>query len=107
AMLAPPPLPNALDDEDAAESRTNEGNFDLGPRTTIAPVPPRPQVAAPMAAPPPPPAPVRSSPVVASAPAPITVAEIIKPRTKPAQFEEKPYPWRDKTAVVAAVAPSP
>jgi len=35
------------------------------------------------------------------------VTEIIKPRNKPTQFDEKPYPWHQKTVVLAAVTPSP
>jgi D-alanyl-D-alanine carboxypeptidase len=80
AMAAPQPsLPNAADDEESAEAHTNGGNSDLATRTLVAPATKQPQTAvvAVHSAPPP----------LALAPrpqAPLTVAQLIKPRHKPA-----------------------
>lgn len=128
AMLAAQAsMPSDADDEDAAESKTNEGNLGLAPQTAIGqapvrmqPLPTAPTIAQGPSTPAQATAPYRSAPVVAqtptiaqarlpfrSAPALTIVAEIIKPRTKPGQFEEAPFQFRHPTAVVAAVTPSP
>jgi D-alanyl-D-alanine carboxypeptidase len=111
AMIAPTNLPNESDDEDAAESKTNEGNYDLGPKITIAP-----PKAAPPPAPPPPPAPAmpqpapkiamvaptpfKVAPAAPSSPMPgMQVAQLIKPQLKPRNLPPL------KNQLVAAVSP--
>jgi D-alanyl-D-alanine carboxypeptidase len=103
AMIAPTNLPSDSDDEDAAESKTNEGNVDLGPRLTIAPPKPAPapvqqQAPAPKVAMI---APFKLAPSAPSTPVPgMQVAQLIKPQLKPRKINEL-----DKNKVVASVAP--
>ncbi len=107
AMLAAQAtMPSELDDEDAAESKTNEGNLGLAPQSTIASAPIRtlPPATVPIALQTPPV--VQTLPTFRSAPKPTMVAEIIKPRRKPGQFDETPFEFRHHPAVVATIAPS-
>jgi D-alanyl-D-alanine carboxypeptidase len=108
AMLAAEATaPSDADDEDAAESKTNEGNLGLAPQSTIASPAVRTQAPSvvPMA--------IEAPPLVQTWPSfrspppmPRTVAEIIKPRQKPGQFVETPFDFRHHATVVAAIAPS-
>ena len=112
AMMAPPTLPSASDDEDAAESKTNEGNADLGPRPaapiagTQSAAPPLASRATPITASPP-------APVVASLPPPVelrssraSTVPFIKPRSKPSKLAERKS-LAPRQVVVASVAPKP
>jgi D-alanyl-D-alanine carboxypeptidase len=107
AMIAPTTLPNDSDDEDAAESRTNGGNVDLGPRLTIAP--PRAALVSPPPAPAQQPAPkvamispFKLAPAAPSSPVPgMQVAQVIKPQLKPRKFNDY---TPQKNQLVASVA---
>jgi D-alanyl-D-alanine carboxypeptidase len=97
AMLAPPPtLPSATDDEDAAESRTNEGNGGLAQQSPTTPAPTQ---SAPVASSAPvlplarPPVAQVLRPAIAPRPAaPTRVAQIIKPKLKPSLPAVAPQP---------------
>ncbi len=107
AMIAP----SESDDEDAAETKTNAGNFDLGPRLTITPpkatppavvqqLPP-PQQQAPklaMVAP----TPFKLAPALPAGPVPgMQVAQLIKPQPKPRLIDS----IAQKNQLIASVAP--
>jgi D-alanyl-D-alanine carboxypeptidase len=104
AMAAPQPtLPFASDDEETAEARTSEGNADLAPQAAPAadmkplaapkpgatPTAPliatsKPSTAAPVPQP--------AIPTAVKPPAPVKVAQLIKPRHKPALAEPQAQP---------------